>query len=76
MITDKTIDQCLIELKRMEYQLMALRSERRAALAAGEVACSAPGSGEWGYFRSPLHAAAKRASMDLTRKLAALRTGR
>lgn len=76
MITDLAIDQALIELKRTEYHLLALRSERHMALAEGKVACSAPGRGDWTYFRSKHHAAAKRASMDLTRKLAALRAGR
>lgn len=76
MITDLTIDQALIELKRTEYHLMALRSERRMALAEGKVGCSTPGRGDWSYFRSKHHAAVKRASLDLTRKLADLRAGR
>ena len=76
MITDHAIDQALIELKRTEYHLLALRSERRMALAEGTVSCSAPGRGDWIYFRSKHHAAAKRASLDLTRKLADLRAGR
>ena len=64
MITDLAIDQALIELKRFEKALLELRAERKTI----------------GKFRlyppSTKNAAAKRASMDLTRKLAALRAGR
>lgn len=71
MITDHAIDQALIELKRTEYQLLALRAERRATAkheaTQGKRCWPAP---------SVKHAAAKRATLDLTRKLADLRAGR
>lgn len=76
MITDLAIDQALIELKRTEKALLALRAARRGALKAGEVGCT-PVQGTWDYYSQHTeHATAKRASMDLTRKLADLRAGR
>lgn len=94
MITDLTIDQALIELKRTEKALLALR-EGRKALKVEQLAqmYAAPkGNGDFSEadvaaamaapFVSPyrklrrLTAAAKRASMDLTCKLADLRAGR
>lgn len=92
MITDLAIDQALIELKRTEKALLDLRAQRRSEQrycpirvcpdhlkkmpnetdfcpnCQGRMATSVSGPA--------LHAAAKRASMDLTRKLAALRAGR
>lgn len=61
MITDRTLDETLVELLRCQRALEALRKERK-----GSVRPATAGT----------HAAAKRASMDLTRKLAALRAGR
>lgn len=94
MITDLAIDQALIELKRTEYHLLALRSERRkikeaelsqmhaAPARSGEFteaeiakAISAPYVNPYRKL-GKFHAAAKRASLDLTRKLADLRAGR
>lgn len=66
MITDKTLDETLVELLRCQRALEALRKDRKEFRQNGS---------EW-YPFSPTHAAAKRASMDLTRKLAALRAGR
>lgn len=71
MITDKTLDETLVELLRCQRALEALRKERKA-LAEHE---ATQGKRCW-PAPSPDHAAAKRASMDLTRKLAALRAGR
>lgn len=71
MIRDITIDQVLIELKRTEKALLELRAERRAT-AEYE---ATQGKRCWPK-PSVLHAAAKRASLDLTRKLADLRAGR
>ncbi len=73
---DHTIDEALVELARTMKALKSLRAERKTLLQQGQVSCRAPGSGEWGYFPSAVHAAAKRASLDLTRKLADLRAGR
>lgn len=76
MITDKTLDEALVELLRCKKALEALRRARKQALTRGEVGCTAvPGS--WDYYdKHREHAAAKRASLDLTRKLADLRAGR
>ena len=68
MIKDQTIDEALIEIMRTKKALEALRK------AIKKVDHS---DGLW--FLSDVvkeHAAAKRASLDLTRKLADLRAGR
>lgn len=68
MIQDHTIDQTLIELARTMKALKALRAARKVA-----------SSKRIGWYQSDQvreHAAATRASMDLTRKLADLRQGR
>lgn len=70
MIKDQTIDEALIELMRAKKALEALRKARKDG---------APGRlpGEWNYIdQIKEHSAAKRASLDLTRKLADLRAGR
>ena len=75
MIQDKTIDEALIELMRCQRALEKLRAKRKesAAKYQGPV----PLVDEW-VRRDQVkeHAAAKRASLDLTRKLADLRAGR
>lgn len=71
MITDKTLDETLVELLRCQRVLEALRRKRKSN---GEEALTR-GRKSYGSEVSE-HAAAKRASMDLTRKLAALRAGR
>lgn len=92
MIKDKTIDQALIELKRTEKALMELRAERKAEkkycplrtctysfekLLTTETACKGCGTRLAVSVSGPMrHAAVKRASLDLTRKLADLRAGR
>lgn len=92
MITDKTLDEALIELLRTKRALEALRAERKAELRycpawdcedhlkkmSNETdicpACSCRmATSTSGHTR---HAAAKRASLDLTRKLADLRAAR
>lgn len=93
MITDKTLDETLVELLRCQRALEALRKARKQgdrrcpnntciaawkpmAFGMGDecVHCDA----KMTLCMNPVgqHAAAKRASMDLTRKLAALRAGR
>lgn len=76
MITDKTLDEALVELLRTKRSLEALRKARKAALKRGDVGCS-NSPGMWNYYdQHREHAAAVRASLDLTRKLADLRAGR
>ena len=71
MINDKTLDEALFELLRCKKALEALRAKRKqnaeAALARGR---------QFYGVETKEHAAAKRASLDLTRKLADLRAGR
>lgn len=92
MITDKTLDETLVELLRCKKALEALRAERKSQESyCPRLACTEYGKkaiwcfDECGACGTDLakcapypgkHAAAKRASMDLTRKLAALRAGR
>lgn len=76
MITDRTLDETLVELLRCQRALEALRAKRTTVSHdhAGRKYLNL----EWAQARECIkeHAAAKRASMDLTRKLAALRAGR
>lgn len=75
MITDKTLDEALVEAHRFIKAAMALRAARKALRAAGEAAYA--DGGKLYYFGAHAeHAACKRASLDLTRKLADLRQGR
>lgn len=91
MIQDHTIDQTLIELARTMKALKALRAARNGAEHCMRGSCAmllihvtqhSPKCKECGdplYVVSDTrreHAAATRASMDLTRKLADLRRGR
>lgn len=69
MIKDQTIDEALIELLRTKKALEALRSARKISDTDRFIE-----NGQWSTVA--LHAAAKRASLDLTRKLADLRAGR
>lgn len=66
MIKDKTIDEALIEIMRTKRALEALRASRKDYSGHGA---------KW-YPNMPECAAAKRASLDLTHKLADLREGR
>lgn len=93
MISDKTLDEALVELLRTKKALEALRKARKN----GNRRCpSGPCSESWVPVPShagdycqhcealltlcvnPVveHSAAKRASLDLTRKLAELRAGK
>lgn len=75
MIQDKTIDEALIELMRCKKALEALRSRRKHAT---EVVVSGSDIRRYVHHSecTKEHAAAKRGSLDLTRKLADLRAGR
>lgn len=94
MITDKTLDEALVELLRCKKALEVLRKARKKIIREqmAEMYKAPPGDGTYAeedvraalsepfvspYRRlAPQHAAAKRASLDLTRKLADLRAGR
>lgn len=72
---DHTIDEALVELARAMEALKALREERKAQ-AVPPVGPSTQILPYGWRPRSTLAAAAKRATLDLTRKLADLRAGR
>lgn len=73
MIQDTTIDEALIEIMRTKRALEALRKARKTVNATGDLNPPEP----WTYYdQHKEHAAAKRASMDLTRSLAKLRAGK
>lgn len=68
MIKDQTIDEALIEIMRTKKTLEALRKVRKSFEERTD---------QWlPRDQTKEHAAAKRASLDLTRKLADLRAGR
>lgn len=73
MIKDQTLDEAIIEIARTLKALKKLRAKRKAEFFdhAGRPYMTPPH-----HLVSIEHAAAKRASMDLTRKLADLRQGR
>lgn len=92
MIKDQTIDEALIEIMRTKKTLEALRKARKGKTTrCGNASCDAFQKDqpleihkcqlcgdlvyEHGSEVAP-HAAAKRASLDLTRKLADLRASR
>lgn len=69
MMTDKMIDEALVEILRTKKALEELRHARKI----GE----AQRYGEYGSWTlGPMAGAAKRATLDLTRKLAQLRAGK
>jgi hypothetical protein len=76
MITDHTIDEALIEIMRTKKALEALRTKRKEAELREDV--KRRHNDHWVLDRHCIkeHAAAKRASMDLTRSLAKLREGK
>lgn len=76
MIKDQTIDEALIEIMRTKKALEALRKVRKKAEAEEDSVRRS--NYQWRIDRhcQREHAAAKRASLDLTRKLADLRAGR
>ena len=70
MIKDQTLDEAIIEAARFIKAAKGLRAARKTAQAV---------NGSCNWFSSQQvreHAACKRASLDLTRKLADLRAGR
>lgn len=75
MIQDKTIDEALIELMRCQRALEKLRAARKDAKTG---LMPTVDSDHWSVVSQVTkeHAAAERASLDLTRKLADLRAGR
>lgn len=92
MIKDQTLDEALLEIMRTKKALEALRKARKAKTThCWNSSCEAfhkdqplevqlcPACGQVVYedgSEGTQHAAAKRASLDLTRKLADLRAGR
>lgn len=93
MITDKTLDEALVEAHRFIKAAKALRAKRKAEQGiklCDRPACSAvnpievkacESCGGFSFYGGTRvdtaeHAACKRASLDLTRKLADLRQGR
>ena len=75
MIKDQTIDEALIEIMRTKRALEALRKARKAAT---ETVRSGDQVKKYVHHSecTVAHAAAKRASLALTRTLADLRAGR
>ena len=72
MIQDQTIDEALIEIMRTKKALESLRKARKTCNVTGDLNPPEP----WTYYEQwREHAAAKRASLDLTRVLAKLRKG-
>ena len=70
MIKDQTLDEAIIEAARFIKAAKELRAARKTAQAVN-------GSCSWfSPQQAKEHAACKRASLDLTRKLADMRTGR
>lgn len=69
MIQDKTLDEAMVEAARFLKAAKALRAARKEAIAAGTFGC-------WSDGTPRESAACKRASLDLTHKLADLRAGR
>lgn len=71
MITDKTLDEALVELLRTKRALEALRAKRKHSEQQQDIAGM-----PWFYSdQIKEHAAAKRASLDLSAKLVNLRKG-
>lgn len=73
MIKDHTLDRAIVEALRFVKAARALRAKRKIDFVdfKGRRYVAPP---HWAVSKE--HAAAKRASMDLTRKLADLRQGR
>lgn len=92
MIKDQTLDEALLEIMRTKKALEALRKARKARTkrcwnsfcglyfldqSAELQKCAKCGEEAYEHgHEGTQHAAAKRASLDLTRKLADLRAGR
>lgn len=71
MIKDQTIDEALIEIMRTKKALEALRAKRKWVAAGRNDGLIAGYAIDRECVKE--HSAAKRASLDLTRKLAELR---
>lgn len=71
MIKDNTLDEAMVEAARFLKAAKALRAARKSL--AHDVHEHHINNGRWSAVAE--HAAAKRASLDLTRKLAELRAG-
>lgn len=70
MITDATLAEAVAEAKRFIKTAEDLQKRRK-------ISASAPGATTWSYqWQIVEHSACKRASLDLTRKLADLRQSR
>lgn len=68
MIKDQTLDEAIVEAMRFVKAAKALRAKRKATKERAD---------QWRPHNEVVeHAACKRASLDLTRKLADLRAGR
>jgi hypothetical protein len=79
MIKDQTIDEALIEIMRTKKALGALRKARKAATETVRTESSTSITSRDYVHHSECikeHSAVKRASLDLTRKLADLRAGK
>ena len=74
MITDKTLDEALVEAHRFIKAAKALREARKILARRPAEELKAGWGVDTRFTRE--HAACKRASLDLTRKLADLRQGR
>lgn len=75
MIQDSTLDEALVELLRTKKALEAVRRARKHVEAL--LGRKRQYEDDWPIDRECMkeHAAAKRATLDLTRKLAQLRAG-
>lgn len=74
MMTDEMIDEALVEILRAKRALEALRKARQGKTGYFGVNVV---KGSWIYpDQAKEHAGAKRATLDLTRKLAQLRAGK
>lgn len=71
MIKDQTLDEAIVEAMRFVKAAKALRDSRKSKNLSHERFIN---TGHWTPVAE--HAACKRASLDLTRKLADLRAGR
>lgn len=74
MINDQTLDQAIIEALRFVKAAKALRASQKLGNDSQAAEVRVKATGHW--TTTAEHSAAKRASLDLTRKLADLRAGR
>lgn len=74
MIKDQTLDEAIIEAARFVKAAKALRASLKLGKDSQGCRTRMGATGHWTTVAE--HAACKRASLDLTRKLADLRAGR